>query len=173
MMLTTDFSIQDDEEEEINDELQEVQFNYINMRDIEGGSKISISKALKDCHDIDLFGIESIRSIIDYKWQTSSKLYFRRQFYFYMIYMFTFFIECQIMNDEYGSVRNKDYWFWVRKGICFVVQLFFFIYEVVQFQSEGRDYWLELWNYIEIAEFPVYFAGSMLDILQEKTEDIV
>jgi hypothetical protein len=48
------------------------------MRDIEGGSKISISKSLKDCQDIDLFSIESIRSIIDYKWQTSSKNYFRR-----------------------------------------------------------------------------------------------
>jgi hypothetical protein len=38
---------------------------------------------------------------------------------------------------------------------------------------EGMDYWLELWNYIEVAEFPVFVAGSLKDIISERTTDMV
>jgi len=37
-----------------------MQFNYILMAEIEGESKLEVSKTLKDCEDIELFEQESI-----------------------------------------------------------------------------------------------------------------
>jgi len=68
-----------------------MQYNYINMREIEGGDKISISRVLANSSDLSLFSNESIQVIIDYKWNTHAFKFFRLKFMFYIIFMLTFF----------------------------------------------------------------------------------
>ena len=45
-----------------------MQYNYIFMEEIQGGNKLEVSATLKSSDDIELFEQESIKNIIDYKW---------------------------------------------------------------------------------------------------------
>jgi len=40
--------------------------------------------------------------------------------------------------------------FWVRKVVCVMVQMYFFLYEMVQIRKQGKTYWYNYWNYFEI-----------------------
>ena len=71
-----------------------MEFKYINMKAIECGEKLSISKVLKACPDIELFENESIRHIIDYKWEISCQKRFYGKFFCYCVYMIILFWEC-------------------------------------------------------------------------------
>jgi len=44
-----------DQEQLLKDNPFELQFNYILMTEIEGESKLEVSRTLKDCQDIELF----------------------------------------------------------------------------------------------------------------------
>jgi len=75
-------------------ELFEMEFKYINMKAIEFGEKLRISRVLKECEEIDLFEMDSIRFIIDYKWIQSCRWFFYGKFCIYFIYMITLYTEC-------------------------------------------------------------------------------
>ena len=38
---------------------------------------------------------------------------------------------------------------------------------------EGKDYFLELWNYIEMAESPIFLIGAITDVSLESTTDFI
>ena len=38
---------------------------------------------------------------------------------------------------------------------------------------EGMDYFSELWNYIEMAESPIFLTGAITDVYLERTTDFV
>lgn len=143
-----------------------MEYKFINMKEIEGASKISVSSAFKNSTDLDLFEQEAIQFIIDYKWDTYSKSFFQKKFLAYSLYMFVFYLDCEIMHNQtkQDGKRIKSAWFWVRKSVCFLIQLGFLIYEFIQARTEGHDYWLDLWNYFEIIEPALFTAGAILDI---------
>jgi len=74
-------------------ELFEMEFKYINMKAIEFGEKLRISRVLKGCLEIDLFEMDSVRFIIDYKW-SHCKWFFYQKFAIYAIYMITLYWDC-------------------------------------------------------------------------------
>ena len=100
-----------------------MEFKYINMKEIEFGDKLRISKTLKECEEIELFEIDSIRCIIDYKWEVSCKKFFYMKFCIYMCYMITLYLDCEsVQNNHHNndSLREKDYAFYIRKALCFL-----------------------------------------------------
>ena len=99
-----------------------MQYNFINMVEIENGEKLSISKTLAKCKDLNLFEQESVQVIIDYKWSTHAFHYFRKKFMLYLVFMVTFFSDNEIdkMKEE-GKVLDDFYMNLVRKSICISV----------------------------------------------------
>ena len=83
----------------------EMQFNYINMEDIQGEHKISFSKILKDCQDIELFEQEAIQNIIDYKWDTYGYTFFFNKFVLYFIFLVIYYVDLESLHhpDEEGN----------------------------------------------------------------------
>ena len=59
----------------------------------------------------------------------------------------------------------------MRKMICISIQLLFLIYEFIQAKVEGKDYWLDPFNYIELLDPSLYFTGAIIDISQTEITD--
>jgi len=55
------------------EQLYEIQYNYIHIGNIQGKDRLSITRTLKDCTDLELFEQESIMNLIDFKWNTYTK----------------------------------------------------------------------------------------------------
>lgn len=112
-----------------------MQFNYIDIGSIQGDDPISISRTLKDCQDLELFELESIQHIIDFKWKT-----YTREFFMFKFFLFSLFVLCYYVDVENGLMvadsgkfggERKNYLFYGLKGVCICIMLFFLVYELV------------------------------------------
>jgi len=54
-------------------ERYEMQFKYLHLGCIQGQDKMNVSRTFKNCSEIELFELEPIQHIIDYKWNTYTK----------------------------------------------------------------------------------------------------
>ena len=73
------------------------------MIGIENGNKLSFSKILRKCNDLELFEVEPIQIIIDYKWDTYGFSFFKYKFMIYVVFMIV-----NIMDTE-SSSRDENY----------------------------------------------------------------
>ena len=156
----------------VKDDQYEMQFNYIFMREIEGGNKLEVSRTLKDCQDIELFEQESIQKIIDYKWDTYGREFFLLKFYCYMLFLLVYYYDLEYIADaDEDGLRIKGFTFYFCKGICFFIQSLFFIYELVQMKIDGFDYFFDSWNYLELSGNIFFAWGAILDINNSQVTD--
>ena len=79
-------------------EKDEMQYNCINMVGLENGNKILFSKVLRNCTDLQLFEVEPIQIIIDYKWDTYGFNFFKYKFMIYVMFMV-----CNMFDGEMFS----------------------------------------------------------------------
>ena len=158
-------------------EQYEMQYNYIHLDKIQGEDKISLTRTLKDSEDLALFEQEAIQIIIDYKWETYAKRFFLIKLFTYAVFLVTFFVDLETLHgnaSEEADVhpRIKDLAFIIRKVICELIQLYFLMYEIVQFRKEKKEYFKDFWNYFELLGIFLYQWASILDITNENTSDI-
>jgi len=73
--------------------------------------------------------------------------------------------------DEDGE-RAKGWVFWISKGVCTVINLAFFCYELVQMKNDRLDYLFDTWNYLELGGNILYQTGALMDILNERVTDV-
>ena len=97
-----------------------MQYNYIYMRQIQTERKISFTKTLKDNEDLELFEIEAIQIIIDYKWNKYAKNFFLLKFFVYLSFLITYVSDLETLNiTQPGTMlREKDELFYLRKVWC-------------------------------------------------------
>ena len=131
-----------------------------------------MTRTLKDCSDINLFQQESIKSIIDYKWDTYGRDFFLYKFYFYAVFLIFYYADIHTMDlvGEDG-LRRKDLMFYVIKGVCTLINLVFFFYELYQMKNDGLDYFYDSWNYLELFGNGLYQLGAVLDFLNSEIDD--
>ena len=151
----------------------EMQFNFIYMEKIEGMDKLEVSRTLMDSKDIELFEQESIQVIIDYKWNTYGRDFFLAKFLVYFVFLVFYFMDLATLDsvDEDGE-RNKSWIFWISKGVCSLINLAFFCYELVQMKNDRLEYFLDSWNYLELGGNILYQTGALMDILNERVTDV-
>lgn len=82
-----------------------MQYNYIHIGNIQGDDKLSISRTLKNCQDIELFESESIQLLIDFKWNCYTKQFFLSKFYMYTTFVIVYYmdIESGLYHMEQGK----------------------------------------------------------------------
>ena len=149
-----------------------MQYNYIFISKVCGDNKIAISRTLKESKNLELFEMEPIQHIIDYKWETYTYEFFLKKFQMYLIFLIFYYIDIErglyselFLIQKNTGLRIKDSLFFVNKGICILVQSLFTIYELIQIHQEGRDYFEDIWNYMEVAGIVIFYIGAALDIL--------
>ena len=87
------FISSDDEED--SQEAFEMQYNYIYVEKVCGGNKIEISRILKDCENLELFELEPIQHIIDYKWETYAYSFFLNKFLLYVVFLICYYVDIE------------------------------------------------------------------------------
>ena len=73
----------------------EVQYNYIYISKVCGENKLEISKILKDCNNLELFELEPIQHIIDYKWNTYAYKFHLYKFFLYLIFLISYYVDIE------------------------------------------------------------------------------
>lgn len=120
--------------------------------------------------------MDPIQHIIDYKWETYTYSFFLKKFLIYSVFLIFYYIdierglnsETEILEKDghsHAGGRVKDILFFVNKGICIVVQTMFVLYEMIQLSQEGRDYFLDFWNYMEVIGIIIFYIAAVLDII--------
>lgn len=115
-----------------------MQYNYLLLDRIQGADKISLSKTLMRSENLVLFEQEAIQMIIDYKWNTYCRTFFLQKFLIFVIYIISFYftLESTHITNQDGS-RRKGLKFIILKLVSGSVQIFFLVYEFIQFKKEG------------------------------------
>lgn len=108
-----------------------MQFNYILMEDIQGENKISLTKVMKECNDIELFEEEAIQNIIDFKWNTYGYSFFLGKFVLYGLFLALYYFDLESLPTDTSLARVKDTQFYVVKFICGLIQFIFLAYEMM------------------------------------------
>lgn len=124
-----------------------------------------------------LFEIEVIQTIIDYKWEKYTRNFFMFKFWLYVSFLITYISDLETLNipneNEIDSqLRIKDWGFYLRKAWCGCVQSTFFIYEIMQFRNEGREYFYGFWNYFELLGICFFATATIMDMSQDKVTDL-
>ena len=108
-----------------------MQFNYILMEDIQGENKLSLTKVLKECKDLELFEEEAIQNIIDFKWDTYGYKYYLNKFMLYSIFLALYYVDLESLPIHDNEPRIKDIQFYALKSICGLIMFMFTIFEAM------------------------------------------
>ena len=77
-----------------------------------------------------------------------------------------------MIDLQYNNrVRRKDGIFIACKAITFGIQILFLLYEVLQAKTEGKKYFCDVWNYIEILGIFLFGAAGVIDILYDEVSE--
>ena len=82
-------------EDDANNELFEVEFNYIHIGRIQTNDKTQLIKTLCESDDLELFEQEAIQVIIDYKWNTYARSIFLMKLVIYLVFEVFFFADVE------------------------------------------------------------------------------
>lgn len=144
----------------------EMQYNIINIGNIEGDDKLSISRTLKDCNDLELFEQESIQMLIDFKWNTYTKHFFMVKFFLYVTFVFFYYVDIEtgLLHMQLHVSRFDHMSFVLTKGITMFIMFLFLLYEIQQFVIDKAAYIRGGENYLELMGITVFFVGAYVDI---------
>ena len=87
-----------------------------------------------------------LKALMDKQFETSFKV-FNYQFIWYICFYFMPMLYIFTRNDISSFER------WLAYLLAFVSSLLFFLYEIIQYRSEGKQYFYDIWNYIDIGGF--------------------
>jgi len=110
-----------------------------------------VAQTLRDCTDIELFEQIAIQNIIDYKWDTYARTFFLTKFWLYSVFLLAYYADIETICASPEPSRHKNFSFWLYKGVCTLINVLFFMYELIQMRNDGFDYFTDSWNYLELA----------------------
>ena len=97
---------------------------------------------------IEFYNLEVVRKIIDFQFCTV-KSFLQKMFIFYSLgFMVPFLISLSVDNIW---VLNICY------TLCFFTQIFFIMFEGIQFKEQGRAYFTDFYNIIDSSQF-IFFV---------------
>lgn len=101
-----------------------------------------------------------VQIIIDYKWDKYTKHFFLGQFYMFLLFALSFFLDIMIIGINADQMQLTSLIF---KAVCILVLLYFTMYEISQAKKEGFiNYLSSAWNYIDMMLTISYTAISVL-----------
>ena len=117
-------------------------------------------KTLCASEDLELFEQEAIQVIIDYKWNAYARSFFIFKLVIYFVFEVFFFIDVENLNH----LQDRSHFFYVVKGICITLMVYFLQFEVTQFMKDKENYAKDMWNYGELSGIFCYLVGSIISI---------
>ncbi|CDW78734.1 wd-40 repeat protein [Stylonychia lemnae] len=172
-----------------NDSLVSVEYHLINLPVALTESPRDLMKVLSEAERPEYFENQVIQNIINYKWNTYTKLFYQEKFYYYLVFMSTFIIDIFYLtysnsdnNNQDGSYQNMidtkssqmDIWIKIlAKIICSIVLFYFLIHEVKQLIVQKRSYFIDAWNYFDFTHIIAFIAYCILDFTDESKDYLI
>jgi len=149
-----------------------MQFNYIFIGKIQGENKTDLMRYLSSSDDLELFQQEAVQMIVDYKWDTYTRQFFLNKLIIYFIFLGTLYTDIDFVFIPLEGERDKGLYYLCRKAVGIMIQMFFFSYEMQQLYKAGQDYFLDMWNYFELAGIGLYSAAVFEDYYHSEITDL-
>ena len=110
--------------------------------------------------DASVLEIESIKLIIEFKWQNYTRAFFAVQLFLFLIFTVAFILDVISISRVGFDVENSVQL--ATRIICIVVTVIFALYELVDFCRGARDYLGKFWNLNDLANVLVYTTFFIL-----------
>jgi hypothetical protein len=110
--------------------------------------------------DASILEIESLKLIIEFKWQKYTRAFFAVQLFLFLIFTVAFIIDVISISRVGFNAENSLQL--ATRIICIVVTFIFALYEMVDFCRGVRDYIGKFWNLNDLANILVYTTFFIL-----------
>lgn len=138
------------------------QRNDYTVTDRRGVTELIMSLANKD---EDILEIETIKAIIEFKWEAYTKNFFSIQLFLMLIVTVAFFIDVVAIADNPEQLQKDDLKQFVPRIICMVILFFLSIYEVIDFFINPISYFRRYWNLNDQLLFFLYLSYFILSFV--------
>ena len=96
-------------------------------------------------------------------------MFFKRQLIIYGFYVISFYVDMISIHKGEGlhHPRVKDNFFWFNKFTCIIVQLYFFVYKMLQLYHLNQLHYDDISSYLQVTSIILYIVGSLIDIVSD------
>jgi hypothetical protein len=115
--------------------------------------------------DEDILEIETIKAIIEFKWEAYTKGFFSIQLFLMLIFTVAFFVDVIAIADNPKQLHKDDLKQFVPRIICMVILFFLSIYEVIDFFINPLSYFRRYWNLNDQLLFFLYLSYFILSFV--------
>lgn len=138
------------------------QRNDYTVTDRRGVTELIMSLANKD---EDILEIETIKAIIEFKWEAYTKGFFSIQLFLMLIVTVAFFVDVVAIADNPEQLQKDDLKQRVPRIICMVILFFLSIYEVIDLFISPISYFRRFWNLNDQLLFFLYLSYFILSFV--------
>ena len=167
----------EDTEKERIVEIKTIEFDWVFSTDYAG----HFMKSIAECSNMELFQLLIVKAIILFLWKFYRRVIIRFVIIPYFVYFVVFLIystttfedkQDALQNGEYEGLSGRGRSNVIIEGLIIIFVAYFFILEVIQMVGKRLDFWKSIWSYLEIASLALNFSVVILDIIEERAENI-
>ena len=113
-------------------------------------------------NDPEILEIETIKAIIEFKWDTYTFQFFLIQLMLMFIVVVAFIVDVAAIADNPWQVQSADLTQFVARIICMTTLSILNIYEFINILINRKDYSKDFWNYNDQFLFFLYLSYFVL-----------
>ena len=115
--------------------------------------------------DEEILEIETIKAIIEFKWEAYTKNFFRIQLFLMLIVTVAYFVDVVAIADNPFQLQKNDLKQFVPRIICMIILTILSLYEVIDFFINPMNYFKRYWNLNDQALFFLYLSYFVLSLV--------
>eukprot|EP00347_Sterkiella_histriomuscorum_P003632 403363541 len=150
------------------DQQHPIDYYLVNLPETLTQEPQMLMQVLSKTDSIELFEYLTIQTIINFKWQISTKRFFQTQFAIFLVFCFSFLFEIMYtlsyVNKQVEPITDERNMIvlYISKAISLIVLIYFFIYEIKQaLKQEG--YLKEIWNFFDYTLIVSYLLEIIIE----------
>eukprot|EP00347_Sterkiella_histriomuscorum_P023276 403335266 len=161
-----------------NEKLTPIEYFLINLPETLTKKPRELMQVLSQSENIEVFEYLAVQTIIDFKWNQYTKSFFKKQFFIFLVFCFSFLFEVMYTltyqnrrEDPIIDDRNPTV-LYSFKAVSLIVLSYFFVYELKQALIQ-KGYIMEIWNIFDYSLIISYLAEIIFEELTPSSDAIV
>eukprot|EP00347_Sterkiella_histriomuscorum_P017811 403347898 len=161
-----------------NEKLTPIEYFLINLPETLTKEPREFMQVLSQSENLEVFEYLAVQIIIDFKWNQYTKSFFKKQFFIFLVFCFSFIFEVMYSliylnrrEDPIVDDRNPIV-LYSFKAVSLIVLSYFFVYELKQAIIQ-KGYLMEIWNFFDYSLIISYLAEIILDELAPSSDALV
>ena len=127
-----------------------------------GVTELILSLAIKDPEIVE---IETIKAIINFKWDAYAYYFFFAQLILMFIVTVAFIFDVAAIADNPRQVQTNSLYQFVPRIICMTILSILNLYEIFDFLINSKLYYKDLWNLNDQLLFLIYLSYFVLSFV--------